>query len=154
MKKFIIIFLSIIAILSLNWCWNNKEEQKREETRKLNLNKVYNILYQYKANNNKYPTTLEDKVLQEYIVSKDIFKDPKTWKEYFYHSLYKNWYKNAWFIIWAQMENPKNCNSSIYSEKELKKLLKENNYISEKIQKYINKKNNLTWWCYYIVIKK
>jgi len=129
-------------------------KNSRDIARKANLSQIGIALEMYFNDYWLYPFPEKLKLnLSQYYISV-IPTDPKTKKQYFYYPLTKNWADQGWAILWAQMENPKNCNLNVTSDQELLELLKKYDYKREKINQLLDyeHKQKFNEGCYYIMI--
>lgn len=147
----------IMALLFGSWIIINKslenkyissQADARDIVRKIAINQLSTNLERYFFDKDEIPPSL-NKLTPTYISY--IPKDPLTHKLYFYKRIDKEGLSNGWFILWAPMENPKNCNISAYSKQELEKIVRKSNNDVSNIKKLINKNRNYYKWCYYVI---
>ena len=117
--------------------------------RKANLSQLSTALTMYFNDQWEYPDSLW-KLSPMYLM--DLPKDPVTHKDYFYKAFDVNWRANAWFLLAAKMDNPKDCNTDIYSIQKLEQIIKKiSNNLQEK-EKILNTNGKYHKWCYYVMI--
>ena len=149
----VIVWLGIVAPATLAR-FKMAQTRARDTAKKAWLWQIRVALLSYYGDYGKYPdwkSTNDIKTaIKDYLpVSSE---NSIVWKRYFYRSLNSNWVENAWFILWAHMENSINCDVDINTEKELEKLLKDNNYEAYEIKKRTSYVRSSKKWCYYLII--
>jgi len=158
MKKIILLFVAIIAVLSLSACENQEEKkaEARDVVRYVNLSQISTALEMYYNDKWQFPEwksiyDIENKIYSMYM---SIVPTDPNWKPYFYSSLSYNGNKDQWYILWAQMETSRYCNISAKSKSDLENILKNNNYEFKKVEKLISTQKTYKAPCYYVVVGK
>ncbi len=158
-----------ISKKELNWNiilnLNMDKLLKKEDTEiKANLSMISTALEMYFNDEGEYPEwdiySLKEKLvptyLQDWPIDNIYFYAPfnkESWSSDEDGGGFISESNNNWYILWAQMENPDDCNIKAYSKRELEKLIKDNDTI--KIRKLLHAgnhfKDEFKKWCYYVL---